>query len=109
MSDIPTAVRPATTSKPFRPSRMRSVELQKYGLGALLFFLLVVTLQYRNGAYEKGFGAYPDEPAHYVTGLMVYKYVTTAFGTDPMAFGERFYAHYPAVAFGHWPPLFYLI
>jgi 4-amino-4-deoxy-L-arabinose transferase-like glycosyltransferase len=26
-----------------------------------------------------------------------------------MAFAERFYAHYPVVAFGHWPPLFYVI
>ncbi len=40
---------------------------------------------------------------------MVYKYVTTSIGANPMAFAERFYAHYPAVAFGHWPPLFYIL
>ncbi len=40
---------------------------------------------------------------------MVYKYVTTSLGTRLMAFAERFYAHYPVVAFGHWPPLFYIL
>lgn len=40
---------------------------------------------------------------------MVYKYLTTAIGTNPMLFAGRFYAHHPAVAFGHWPPLFYIL
>lgn len=81
----------------------------RHGLWALLFFLIAFGLQCKNGAYDAGFGSYPDEPAHYVTGLMVYKYLTTALGSNPMTFAERFYAHYPVVAFGHWPPLFYVI
>lgn len=75
----------------------------------LFFSLIALGLQHRLGAYHAGFGSHPDEPAHYVTGLMVYKYCTTALGTSPMAFAERFYVHYPAVAFGHWPPLFYIL
>jgi hypothetical protein len=81
----------------------------RHGLWALLFFLIAFGLQCKNGAYNAGFGSYPDEPAHYVTGLMVYRYLTTALGSNPMTFAERFYAHYPVVAFGHWPPLFYVI
>ena len=72
-------------------------------------FAIAVLLQVRNGAYANGFGGTPDESAHYVTGLMVYKYVTHGLGTNPMTFAERFYTHYPAVAFGHWPPLFYVL
>jgi hypothetical protein len=75
----------------------------------LAFFALALTLQWRGGAYHNGFGTFPDEPSHYVTGLMVYKYLTSALGVNPMAFAERFYAHYPAVGFGHWPPLFYAL
>jgi hypothetical protein len=73
----------------------------------LPYFALALVLQWRGGAYQSGFGAYPDEPSHFVTGLMVYKYLTGAIGSSPMAFAERFYAHYPAIGFGHWPPLFY--
>jgi hypothetical protein len=78
-------------------------------LWTLAFFIIALVLQWRNGAYQSGFGSYPDEAGHYVTGLMVYKYLTTAAGANPMAFAERFYAHYPAVGFGHWPPLFYIV
>jgi hypothetical protein len=75
----------------------------------VLFLALAVGLQYRNGAYQSGFGSHPDEPAHFVTGLMVHDYLRTGIGTSPMPFAERFYAHYPAVAFGHWPPILYVI
>lgn len=75
---------------------------------AAIYFLIALGLNWRNGAYRSGFGSYPDESGHYVTGLMVYKYLTTATLTNPMTFAEHFYSHYPAVAFGHWPPLFYI-
>lgn len=75
----------------------------------LAFFLIAFGLQCKGRAFEAGFGSHSDEAGHYVTGLMVYKYVTTSLGYNPMAFAEHFYAHYPAVAFGHWPPLFYAL
>ncbi len=78
-------------------------------LSLLLFSLVAGSVQWYSGAYGSGFGAHPDEPGHYVTGLMVYKYLTTAPGSNPVRFAERFYAHYPLVAFGHWPPLFYFL
>jgi hypothetical protein len=79
------------------------------GVCAVVCLLIAFGLQCRNGSFGSGFGSHPDEAGHYVTGLMVYKYVMTSLGTGPMAFAERFYAHYPVVAFGHWPPLFYIL
>jgi hypothetical protein len=75
----------------------------------LLFTGFALTLQVRNGAYRSGFGAHPDESSHFVTGMLIYKYVTTALGSSPMPFAERMYAHYPAIAFGHWPPMFHTL
>src|SRR5205085_1013141 len=31
------------------------------------------------------------------------------FPASPMRFAENYYLHYPKVAFGHWPPFFYLV
>jgi 4-amino-4-deoxy-L-arabinose transferase-like glycosyltransferase len=50
----------------------------------------------------------PDEAAHYVTALMIRTYVVDAIGTGPREFAEKYYLHYPKVAFGIWPPLFHL-
>ncbi|MFN3324175.1 MAG: hypothetical protein ACK5AZ_11815 [Bryobacteraceae bacterium] len=48
-----------------------------------------------------------DPPAHFVTGVMVYDYLQRALGADPVKFAESYYAAYPKVAFGHWPPTYY--
>jgi hypothetical protein len=73
------------------------------------FFALVVVLQVASGAYRSEFGGYPDEPAHYVTSLMVHDYITGLDWFSPMRFAQDYYHHYPKVALGHWPPLFYVI
>lgn len=73
------------------------------------FLFVVLLLQMASGAYRSEFGAYPDEPAHYVTSLMVREYVTGPQPIWPLKFAENYYAHYPKVAFGHWPPLFYVV
>ncbi len=48
-----------------------------------------------------------DEPAHFMNSYVIARYATDAFGTNPMAFVERFYVHYPKISLGHWPPAFY--
>lgn len=95
---------------------------------AIIWLLIVFVLgfdvaflwQRAGGAYDSEFGAHPDEAAHYVTGLFVRDAVTTipavvtsrsiaplkAFGPDAP---DGFYAHYPKVALGVWPPGFYLV
>ncbi|NNE44124.1 MAG: hypothetical protein HKN12_07935, partial [Gemmatimonadetes bacterium] len=46
---------------------------------------------------------------HYVTGLMIRDYVAGLAPGSPMTYAEDYYLHYPKVAFGHWPPVFYLL
>ncbi len=72
-------------------------------------FALAVLLQYLSGAFHTEFGAYPDEPAHYVTSLMLREYITGPHPVSPLRFAEAYYHHYPKVAFGHWPPVFYIV
>jgi hypothetical protein len=86
----------------------------------VLAFDIAFLFQRVTGAYESEFGAHPDEAAHYVTGLFVRDAVTTlpgciaqksivplkAFGPDAPG---GFYAHYPKVALGVWPPGFYAV
>lgn len=75
----------------------------------LALFVLIVGLQIASGAYNSEFGGYPDEPAHYITGLMVRDYIAGLNFTSPLKFAEDYYDHYPKVAFGHWPPLLYIL
>lgn len=76
--------------------------------------------QRQNGAHTSELGGHPDEAAHYVTGL----FVRDAIATLPRCVSQRsiqplkthisqtdpagFYAHYPKVALGVWPPVFYV-
>jgi hypothetical protein len=72
-------------------------------------FLLAALLQVRSGAYRSEFGAHPDEAAHYVTGVMVREYLAGWPPRHPLRFAEQYYARYPKVAIGHWPPAFYAL
>lgn len=72
-------------------------------------FALAIILQIFNGAFGSEFSAYPDEPAHYVTSLMLREYLTGPHPFSPLKFAEQYYYHYPKVAFGHWPPAFYIV
>jgi hypothetical protein len=75
----------------------------------LLLLCAAVGLQIHGGAYSAEFAEDPDEPAHYVTGLMVRDYIAQGPYVPPMQFAQDYYAHYPKVAFGWWPPVFYMI
>jgi hypothetical protein len=75
----------------------------------LVYLSFTVTMQYVSGAFKTGFDRHPDEPAHFVTGLMIRDYIAEGCPSAPMRFASDFYLHYPEVAFGHWPPVFYLL
>jgi hypothetical protein len=78
-------------------------------LAVLALWTFAACLQWRAQAYHAEFGDYHDEPAHYVTGLMVRDYVASMARVAPMAWAQDYYLHYPKVAFGHWPPAFYVV
>jgi hypothetical protein len=75
----------------------------------LVSIALIVTLQLATGAYRADFDGDPDESAHFVSGLMVYDFISTWPSRDVMAWAINYYLHYPKVAIGHWPPGFPLM
>lgn len=92
-------------------------------IGCIVFVLafdIAFFWQRTGGAYRSEFGAHPDEAAHYVTGLfvrdslvMAARYVADGCQGSPIRVGKDFadtyYAHYPKVSLGIWPPVFYLV
>jgi hypothetical protein len=74
-----------------------------------LYFLIDVGLQWRGNAFRSELGANPDEPAHYVTGLLFHDYISAGLPGNPLSYARNFYLHYPKVALGHWPPFFYMV
>ncbi|MFN7140224.1 MAG: ArnT family glycosyltransferase [Limisphaerales bacterium] len=86
-----------------------SPKVVELALIALVVFALTFFLQLRGGAYETEFGGHPDEAAHYVTGLMIRDYVAAGFPGNPKTYADTYYAHYPKVALGNWPPMFYIL
>ncbi len=104
--DLPSARRDPPARGQFDVSRPGGIS------NALVFALLlavVLILQAASGAYHSEFNGYPDESAHYVTSLMVRQYITAPHPGAPVPFAQDYYAHYPKVAFGHWPPLLYVV
>ena len=86
----------------------------------VLAFDLALGWQHAGGAWQSEFGGHPDEAGHYVTGLFVRDavveaahYAADGFHGSPMLMGKEFaddyYAHYPKVGLGVWPPFFYLV
>lgn len=79
----------------------------------LLLFIIALALTWlflsRSGALSSDLGGDPDEAAHAVTSLMIRDYLAEAPGQHPMKFAKTYYDHFPRVALGHYPPLYYLI
>ncbi len=76
---------------------------------ALAFLGLILVLQWAGGAYRAEFDGDPDEASHLISGLMVYDYLASLPAGNPIVWAEQYYLHYPKVAIGHWPPLFYVV
>src|SRR5436190_12255207 len=76
---------------------------------AASFLVIIVLMQLWSGTYRSEFAGYPDEGAHYVTGLMVHDYIVGGRLASIENFAKNYYLHYPKVSIGHWPPFFYLV
>ena len=79
------------------------------GLEIAVIMIVVFTIQYCLRGYDRDLANHSDEPAHFVTGVMVYDYLSTVPGSSPIAFAEDYYLRYPKVAIGHWPPGYYAL
>ncbi len=91
---------------------MISNRLRPWIIAAIIFVLsfdAAFLWQRAAGAQWSEFGAHPDEAAHYVTGLMVRDYFAAGCPGSPMKFADDYYAHYPKIGLGVWPPLFYVV
>ena len=92
---------------------MSSLLKHRPALIAAIVFVLAFDVaflwQHVEGANISEFGGHPDEAAHYVTGLMVHDYVAARFPGAPVKFAEEYYAHYPKIGLGVWPPVFYIV
>jgi len=77
--------------------------------GFAILLGVTVALQWCAQAYRSELGLHADESAHYLTGLMVHDYLRLHPKEPPLVFVEQYYGHYPKVAIGHWPPVFYLV
>lgn len=76
---------------------------------AWLFLAFAILLEARAARNTLGYDlASPDPPAHFTTGVMLFDYVRHS-SAPPFHFAECFYVRYPKVAFGHWPPVFYIV
>ncbi len=106
-TELHSAIRPNGLGRWF--TGLFSPALRRNAAVFVILFALTIILQIASGAYRSEFSSYPDEPAHYVTSLMVREYLKAPDLLHPMAFAENYYAHYPKVAFGHWPPVFYIV
>ncbi len=76
---------------------------------ALILFGVVLALQWRAASMMLGGDLTGDEPKHFTSGVLVYDYLRTGLGSNPMRFAEDFEARYPRVAIGHWPPMYYAV
>ena len=104
------SVLPRQDSKPRTTVRHMLLPAVRVGCLAATLIAITVALQWSGHAYSSNFGAEePDEPAHYVTGLMIRDYVANGFPGWPMDFAKNYYLHYPKVALGVWPPFFYVV
>lgn len=89
-------------------SKTHSGRWRVWAVSAATFVVLLgwtVFLQWMGGAYFAEFSGYPDEPSHYLSGLMIRDYLVSGFPVAPLAYAENYYLHYPKIAFGMWGPL----
>ena len=99
---------PEVSAVPVGEARRFRLPAQSLVMAALLL-LLVLLQQWHASAYTHEIGGDPDEPAHYVTGLLFHDYIGAGLPAKPMGYAENYYLHYPKIALGHWPPMFYVV
>lgn len=72
-----------------------------------VFLVCALLSQWHKGAYRSELVDF-DEAGHFVTGLVMRDYMLHGLLKPPLAFARDYYTHYPMLALGHWPPVFYV-
>jgi len=118
MSPVENAA-PLSETKPPRgnvwDSLSRAITQSKARIGSarrtitvfVALLLVVILLQWLGSAYSSEFSG-ADEAAHFVTGLMIRDYIADGFPSPPVTYAEKYYVHYPKVAFGMWGPFLHI-
>ena len=70
---------------------------------------LSLVFQTSRGAWNSDLGGDPDEAAHAVTSLMVRDFLAGGWRQPPLRFAQQYYADFPKVALGHYPPGYYIV
>jgi hypothetical protein len=91
----------------FKPDTAAATKLLALVLVLSVFFNLAFAVG--AGGFSSDLGGDPDEAAHAVTALMLRDYLGSHLGQHPMAFAKAYYADFPRVALGHYPPLYYVL
>ena len=90
-----------------RPSRLRRL------IGLLLqptVMLVVLSALVISRDINKGeFFYHTDEMSHAMNGVFLRDFLADRPLRHPLQYAYRYYAKYPAIAFPHWPPLFYAV
>lgn len=99
-----------------RPSQLQRLRGTAAGADAapviilsLIFLAMCLLVQYSTGAWNAAFTAYPDEPSHFLSSVMIRDYLASGLRMSPLAFAKNYYSHYPFFAVGYWPPFYYIV
>jgi len=91
----------------FKPGAGTATKLLVLVLASSILFTLAFAVG--AGGFSSDLGGDPDEAAHAVTSLMLRDYLGSGLGQHPMHFAKAYYADFPRVALGHYPPLYYVL
>lgn len=78
-------------------------------LVAVVYSAVIAAILWGTNSLRADCCGYPDEPSHYINGLLIRDYIAHGIPQSPMKFAIDYYLHYPKVTLGHWPPLFHLV
>ena len=86
--------------------KMPAESLKTRLLMLLALAIAIVTIQITSGAYSAEFDGHTDEAGQFVSGLLVYDYLTHLPKGNPIDWAAKYYLHYPQIGLGRWPPGF---
>jgi hypothetical protein len=104
----PTAAKtPAARPAPASRARFRFALVA--AVVTVVYCTFIGWVQRSAGAASAAFGGFPDEAAHYISGVLMRDYIVGAPFSDPIRYAVEYYAHTPFFAIGVWPPLYYVV